>query len=57
LDSANIRQKDAQTMRALVDGGFEPSSVVLAVTTNDMSRLQHTGNVSVQLQPVTEGEA
>jgi phage portal protein BeeE len=57
LDSANIRQRDAQTMRALVDGGFEPNSVVLAVTTNDMSRLQHTGNVSVQLQPVAEGEA
>lgn len=57
LDSANIRARDAQTMRQLVDGGFEPNSVVEAVTTNDMSRLQHTGNVSVQLQPVTEGEA
>ena len=57
LDSANIRQKDAQTMRTLVDGGFVPSSVVDAVTTNDMSRLQHTGNVSVQLQPVEEGQA
>lgn len=55
LDSANIRQKDAQTMRALVDGGFDPASVVEAVTTNDMSRLQHTGNVSVQLQPVEAG--
>ena len=51
LDSANIRAKDAQTMRALVDGGFDPSSVVEAVTTNDMSRLLHTGNLSVQLQP------
>ena len=55
LDSANIRQRDAQTMRTLVDGGFVPSSVVDAVTTNDMTRLQHTGNVSVQLQPV-EGQ-
>lgn len=56
LDSANIRSKDAQTMRALVDGGFDPTSVVEAVTTNDMSRLLHTGNLSVQLQPPGEGE-
>jgi len=56
LDSADIRSKDAQTMRQLVDGGFDPASVVDAVTTGDMSRLIHTGNVSVQLQP-TEGGA
>jgi len=51
-DGADIRMKDAQTMRTLVDGGFEPSSVVAAVTTGDMSRLVHTGSVSVQLQPL-----
>jgi hypothetical protein len=39
-------------MRTLVDGGFEPSSVVDAVTTGDMARLIHTGSVSVQLQPL-----
>jgi hypothetical protein len=56
LDSANIRRADASTMRSLVDGGFDPSSVVEAITTNDMSRLVHTGNLSVQLRPVGESE-
>ena len=51
-DNAEIRMKDAQTMRTLVDGGFEPTSVVAAVTTGDMARLVHTGSVSVQLQPL-----
>jgi phage portal protein BeeE len=55
LDAAEIRSKDASTMRQLVDGGFDPASVVEAVTTNDMSRLTHSGNVSVQLQPVEPG--
>jgi HK97 family phage portal protein len=51
LDTAEIRAKDAQTMRTLVDGGFEPVSVVDAVTTGDMTLLRHTGTLSVQLQP------
>lgn len=50
-DAAATRQKDAQTMRTLVDGGFDPASVVAAVTTGDMSQLVHTGQLSVQLQP------
>lgn len=54
LDSADIRAKDATTMRQLVDGGFDPTSVVDAVTTGDMARLVHTGNLSVQLQPAGE---
>jgi phage portal protein BeeE len=56
LDAANIRGRDAQTMRSLVDGGFDPQSVIDAVTTGDLSRLVHTGNLSVQLRPVGEGE-
>ena len=55
LDAAEIRGKDAQTMRTLVDGGFEPQSVIDAVTTGDMTRLIHTGTLSVQLQPPGEG--
>jgi phage portal protein BeeE len=54
LDSAEIRAKDATTMRQLVDGGFDPTSVVDAVTTGDMTLLRHTGNLSVQLQPAGE---
>jgi hypothetical protein len=38
-------------MRTLVDGGFDPDSVIQAVTSNDMSLLVHTGTLSVQLQP------
>ena len=57
LDNAEIRAKDAQTMRTLVDGGFNPDSVIAAVTTGDMSLLTHSGTLSVQLQPPGQGEA
>jgi hypothetical protein len=50
LDAADIRQRDASTMRTLVDGGFEPDSVIQAVTTGDMTLLTHSGSLSVQLQ-------
>lgn len=49
-DTADIRNMDANTMRVLVDGGFDPQSVVTAVTTGDMTLLEHTGVASVQLQ-------
>lgn len=55
-DTANIRNKDAATIRTLVDAGFEPSTVVDAVTTGDMTTLVHTGVYSVQLQPPADGE-
>ena len=57
LDAAEIRGKDAATMRTLVDGGFDPQSVIDAVTTGDMTRLAHTGTLSVQLQAPGTGEA
>lgn len=50
-DEAEVQQKQAVTIAQLVKEGFEPASVVDAVTANDMGRLQHTGLVSVQLQP------
>jgi hypothetical protein len=55
LDSADIRGKDATTMRTLVDGGFDPQSVIDAVTTGDMTLLTHSGTLSVQLQPPGDG--
>jgi phage portal protein BeeE len=55
LDAAEIRGRDASTMRTLVDGGFDPDSVITAVTTGDMSLLTHTGTLSVQLQPPSDG--
>lgn len=49
-DAASIAFTQAQTIRTLVDGGFEPDSVVEAVVAQDMSLLVHTGRLSVQLQ-------
>lgn len=54
LDTAEINSKNATTIRSLVDGGFEPQSVVDAIAADDLSLLVHTGNVSVQLRPVDE---
>jgi phage portal protein BeeE len=53
-DTAEIRMREAGTIRQLIDGGFDPSSVVDAVVSGDMARLIHTGNLSVQLRPVNE---
>ena len=48
-DAADIEQVKATTIKALVEAGFEPSSVVHAVDAQDMTLLTHTGKVSVQL--------
>jgi hypothetical protein len=54
-DAAEVQALNAQAIRTLVDGGFEPDSVVAAVNAGDLKRLQHTGKLSVQLQePGTE---
>ncbi len=50
-ERADVELKRAQTMRYLVDSGFEPDSVVEAVVSEDMSLLEHSGLYSVQLQP------
>jgi len=55
-DAADIEQVKANTIRQLVDGGFEPASVVAAVTGQDMNLLKHTGKLSVQLQAPTSDE-
>lgn len=49
-DAAQIQAMESATIRTLVDGGFEPDSVVQAVVAGDLSRLKHTGKLSVQLQ-------
>lgn len=56
-DAADIELVKSQTIRQLVDGGFEPASVVGAVQSQDMSMLRHTGKTSVQLQPPSEDPA
>ena len=49
-DAADIASQQATTIRTLVDSGFEPDSVKLAVVNNDMTQLVHSGLYSVQLQ-------
>lgn len=50
-DAVDIRDTQAGTMQKLINSGFEPDTVIDAVTSGDMTRLVHTGLVSVQLQP------
>lgn len=50
-DVAQIQQAQAQTIRALVDAGYDAESVVAAVQAEDWGLLTHTGLFSVQLQP------
>jgi len=50
-DIAEIQSRQASTIRQLVDGGFKPETVVTAVESQNMSLLEHTGNLSVQLLP------
>lgn len=50
-DAAQILSLDAISTRQLVDGGFDPDSVIAAITTRDLTKLKHTGMMSVQLQP------
>jgi len=51
-DLAAIRQTDAQTIRNLLDAGYDPDAAISAVTNNNMALLagQHSGLFSVQLQ-------
>lgn len=56
-DAAEIQQIKATTIRNLVDGGFEPASVVAAVEAQDMTLLRHSGKLSVQLQAPGESAA
>lgn len=57
-DAEEDRQKaNAQLSIAvmnLVNAGYDPESVVSAVTSGDMTLLKHTGLVSVQLMPAGE---
>lgn len=54
-DAADIMQTNAVAMRQLVEAGYDPATVTDAITSGDMTKLQHTGNVSVQLQPPGSG--
>jgi hypothetical protein len=50
-DAAEIQFKQAEALKRLVEAGYTPESAMLAIDSNDLSRLQHSGLVSIQLQP------
>jgi phage portal protein BeeE len=50
-EAAITMQTQASTASTLISAGFEPTSVVTAITAGDMTLLKHTGLVSVQLLP------
>lgn len=49
-DAAEVIRSKSESMRQLVDGGFDPASVIAAVEAGDLSQLKHTNLLSVQLQ-------
>jgi HK97 family phage portal protein len=49
-DAATIQSTQANTIKAYIDAGFEPDSVIAAVESEDRSLLKHSGLYSVQLQ-------
>lgn len=51
LDAATIAQTNATTITMYVKEGFTPASAIAAVQGKNESLLEHTGLVSVQLQP------
>jgi phage portal protein BeeE len=50
-DAADVLAVQATAIKTLTDGGYDPESVVKAVTSGDLTLLEHTGVFSVQLQP------
>jgi phage portal protein BeeE len=50
-DRADAVKTKAESISTLVSAGYDPDSVVSAVAADDISLLQHTGLVSVQLLP------
>jgi len=50
VNRADVQAKQSAAAKLLVDAGFEPDSVVDALTSDDMTRLVHSGLTSVQLQ-------
>lgn len=58
-DAVAITAQQASTIRQLIETGYEPDSVIRAVTSEDFGLLlgKHSGLTSVQLQPPTDPNA
>ena len=50
-DRAEIQHVNSQAMQVLYVAGFKPTTIVKAITANDLSLLEHTGLPSIQVQP------
>lgn len=50
-DAAEIQEVQARTITTYVNAGYESDSVIAAVAADDMTKLKHSGLLSVQLQP------
>ena len=53
-DNAEIQQIRSQSIRQLIDAGYEPDSIVQAIVNDDLTLLRHSGLFSVQLQEAGE---
>jgi phage portal protein BeeE len=51
---AQVQLTTAQAMTQLIISGYTPDSIVEAITSNDFTRLEHTGLYSMKLQPPGE---
>ena len=51
-DDAEILQMKAAAYRQFVEAGVTPDAARAVVVTGDLARLDHSGLVSVQLQPI-----
>ena len=49
--AAGWTQTQSLTVKALVDVGYQPDTVIQAVMANDLTLLQHAGQLQVQLAP------
>ncbi len=58
-DEAEIRGKDAATVRALVEAGYDPDAAVAFVQSGNLTELvgKHSGLTSVQLTPPENGQS
>jgi phage portal protein BeeE len=50
VNRAEVQVKQASAAKLLLDGGYEPDSVTDAITSDDFSRLVHSGLPTVQVQ-------
>lgn len=55
-DASEIQRQEADTIRTLVDAGYEPETVIAALRQRDWRLLKHSGAYSVQLQPPGSGD-